>query len=200
MSQTMGHPRSSTWPRHWGDRVPRRRLLLDACVAINLAAAARLDQMADSLQVTFMIVDQAALEAGYLRDTVDGATVLTPINLDQFAPSETLEIRRLAPSELALYLELASIVDDGEAATIAVALHQRIDLATDDRRARRLCAERGLAEPERTVSLLHAYAEAAGLEEEELREMLIRVRDRASFLPARSDPHLKWWNDHIRDA
>jgi predicted nucleic acid-binding protein len=196
----MGHPRSSIWLRHWGDRVPRRRLLLDACVAINLAAAARLDQMANSLQVTFMIVDQSALETGYLRDTVDGVTVLTPINLDQLAPSETLEIRRLAPSELALYLELASIVDDGEAATIAVAIHQRIDLATDDRRARRLCTERRLAEPERTVSLLHAYAEAAGLTNDELRGMLIHVRDRASFLPARSDPHLKWWNDHIRDA
>ena len=165
MCQTTGHPRSSTWPRRWGDKVPRRRLLLDACVAINLAAAARLDQIADALQVTFMIAAQAALEAGYLRDTVDGATVLTPINLDQFASGETLEIRRLAPSELALYLELASIVDDGEAATIAVAIHQRIDLATDDRRARRLCAERRLAEPERTVALLHAYAEAAAAEE-----------------------------------
>lgn len=200
MSLQKGHLRSSIWPRRWGDKVPRRRLLLDACVAINLAAAARLNQMADSLQLTFMIVDQAASEAGYLRDVVDGATVLTPINLNQFAPSETLEICRLAPSELPLYLDLASIVDDGEAATIAVAIHQRIDLATDDRRARRLCAERHLAEPERTASLLHAYAEATGLKNDELREMLVHVRDRASFLPARSDPHLKWWNDHIRDA
>lgn len=200
MSQTMEHPRSSIWPRHWGEKVPRRRLLLDACVAINLAAAARLDHMADSLQVTFIIVDQAASEAGYLRDTIKGATVLTPINLGQFARSKTLEIRSLAPPELPLYLELASLVDDGEAATIAMAIHQRIDLATDDRRARRLCAERRLPEPERTVSLLYAYAEAARLKDDELREMLMQVRDRASFLPARSDPHLKWWNDHIGDA
>jgi predicted nucleic acid-binding protein len=200
MCQTTGHPRSSIWPRRWGDEVARRKLLLDACVAINLAAAAGLDQIADALQVTFIIVSQAASEAGYLRDIVKGTAVLTPINLDQFAPSETLEILELAPGELALYLELASIVDDGEAATIALAIHQRTDLATDDRRARRLCAERGLAEPARTVALLHAYGEAAHLTNDEIRQMLIRVRDRASFLPARSDPHLKWWNDHIRDA
>jgi hypothetical protein len=92
--------------------MPRRELLLDACVAINLAAAARLDQIADALQVTFIIVAQAASEAGYLRDVVKGTTVLTPINLDQFASSEALEIRELAPAELTLYLELASIVDD----------------------------------------------------------------------------------------
>ena len=180
--------------------MPRRKLLLDACVAINLAAAGRLNEIADALQVTFIIAAQAASEAGYLRDIVKGTAVLTPINLDQFISSETLEIRELALSELTLYLELASIVDDGEAATIALAIHQRMDLATDDRRARRLCAERRLAEPERTVALLHAYAEAARLNNDELRQMLIRVRDRASFLPTRSDPHLKWWNDHIRDA
>jgi predicted nucleic acid-binding protein len=180
--------------------VPRRKLLLDACVAINLAAATRLEQIADALQVTFIIVPQAASEAGYLRDIVKGTTVLTPINLDQFTSGETLEIRELAPAELELYLELASIVDDGEAATIALAIHQRIDLATDDRRARRLCAERRLAEPVRTVALLHAYAVAAQLTNDEVQQMLIQVRDRASFLPARSDPHLKWWNDHIRDT
>jgi predicted nucleic acid-binding protein len=178
----------------------RRKLLLDACVAINLAAATRLDQIADALQVTFIIVQQAASEAGYLRDIVKGTTVLTPINLVQLSSGEALEIRELAPEELALYLELAAIVDDGEAATIALAIHQRIDLATDDRRARRLCAERDLAEPARTMALLHAYAEAAQLTNDEVRRMLVQVRDRASFLPARSDPHLKWWNDHIRDA
>jgi predicted nucleic acid-binding protein len=177
-----------------------RKLLLDACVSINLAAAARLDQIADALRVTFVIVAQAASEAGYLRDIVKGTTVLTPIDLDQFASSGTLELRELVPAELALYLELASIVDDGEAATIALAIHHRIDLATDDRRARRLCAERGLPEPVRTVALLHAYAEAARLKNDEVRQTLTQVRERASFLPARSDPHLKWWNDHIRDT
>lgn len=180
--------------------MPRRKLLLDACVAINLAAAARLDQIADTLKVTSVIVAQAASAAGHLRDVVESKTVLTPINLEQFASSETLQIRELEPAELTLYLELAAIVDDGEAATIALAIHHRIELATDDRRARRLCAERGLAEPARTVALLLAYAEAARLKNNEVRQMLIQVRDRASFLPARSDPDLKWWNDHIRDT
>jgi predicted nucleic acid-binding protein len=199
MSQTMAHPRSLIWPRHWGDKMPRRKLLLDACVAINLAAATRLDTIADMLQVTFVIVEQAASEAGHLRDTVEGAVVLTPINLEQFLLSETLEIHELAPAELELYLELASIVDDGEAATIALAIYSSMDLATDDRRARRLCAERHLPEPLRTTTLLHSYAETARLNNHEIRQMLVQVRDRASFLPARSDPHLKWWDDHISD-
>jgi hypothetical protein len=50
------------------------------------------------------------------------------------------------------------------------------------------------------MALLHAYAETARLKNDEVRQMLIRVRDRASYLPARSDSYLKWWNDHIRDS
>jgi predicted nucleic acid-binding protein len=180
--------------------VPRRSLLLDACVAINLAAATGIDRIADALQLTFIIAAQAAAEAGYLRDIVKGTVVLTPINLEQYLSSEALEIRELEATELALYLDLALIVDDGEAATIALALQYGIDLATDDRRARRVCQDRRLSEPTRTVALLRSYAEAAQLADDEVRKMLVRVRERASFLPARSDPDLKWWNEHIRDA
>lgn len=199
MCQMTGHLRSLIWPRRWGEKVPRRKLLLDACVAINLAAAAKLDLIADVLQVTILIAEQAASEAGHLRDTVEGAVVLTPINLEQYVVGETLEIHELVEAELELYLELASIVDDGEAATIALAIHRSIDLATDDRRARRLCTERHLPEPLRTTALLHAYAETAHLNNRDVRQMLVQVRDRASFLPTRSDPHLKWWDDHIPD-
>ena len=180
--------------------MPRRSLLLDACIAINLAAATSIARIADALQLTFIIAAQAAAEAGYLRDVVKGTVVLTPINLEQYLSTEALEIWELEATELALYLELALVVDDGEAATIALALVRGIDLATDDRRARRLCEDRGIAEPTRTAALLRSYAEAAQLPDDEVRKMLVRVRERASFLPARSDPDLKWWNEHIRDA
>ena len=175
--------------------MPRRQLILDACVAINLAATEHLESIADTLHITFLIVAEAAAEIGYLRDVFDGEQVLTAIDLTTPA-SEALAIVRLQPSEVTLYLELAALVDDGEAATIAVAILRNLDLATDDRRARRLGQERGLAEPLRTVALLHAYTDTAGLTDNQIREVLARVRDRASFQPSRSDPDLKWWNDH----
>jgi len=178
--------------------VPRRQLILDACVAINLAATDHLEGIADTLQITFLMVAQAAAEVGYLRDIADGEQVLTAIDLTT-AASETLAIVELQPAEVALYLELATLVDDGEAATIAVAIRRSLELATDDRRARRLCQERRLAEPLRTIALLHAYAHTAGLTDNQIRDVLARVRDRASFQPARSDPDIKWWNDHIPD-
>lgn len=178
--------------------MPRRKILLDACVAINLAATGNLDHIASTLQVTFAIAAQAADEAGYLRDIIGGQTVLTPINLRQYEPGEIVEILELTPTELELYIDLATLVDDGEAATIAIAIQRHLDLATDDRRARRLCQERHLAEPLRTVSLLRAYADAANLADDQIQQILTSVRERASFQPPRSDPELKWWTDHAK--
>ena len=177
--------------------MPRRQILLDACVAINLAATDSLEEIAGTLQMTFGMVQQAEAEAGHLRDIVEGELVHAPLNLRQFALGEALDLLELVPSEFALYLELAAIVDDGEAATIAVAIQRDLEIATDDRRARRLCQERHLAEPVRTVALLHSFADAAELSGDQVRDMITKVRDRASFLPPRADPDLKWWNDHI---
>jgi len=180
--------------------VQRSQILLDACVAINLAATDSLDGIANSLHLAILIAQQAAAETGHLRDVIDGELVLTPINLSQFALGDDLQVLELAPSEFALYLELAAIVDDGEAATIAIAIERGLEIATDDRKARRLCEERHLAETVRTLALLHSHAEAARLSNDQVREILTKTRDRASFQPPRADPDLKWWNDHVDSA
>jgi predicted nucleic acid-binding protein len=176
--------------------LPRSPLLLDACVAINLAATDRLQQIAQATGVNFTLVRQAAAAVGYLRDMADGQTLLTPIGLSQY-DSATLEIISLAQAEYSLYVELARTVDDGEAATIAIAVKRSLPLATDDRKARRVCAELRLPEPTRTLAILRSYADAARLPQAQLREILVKVRDRASFQPPRNDPDQKWWRDII---
>jgi len=52
-------------------------------------------------------------------------------------------------------VDLARTVD-GEAATIAIAAERGIPLATDDRKARRVCIELQSAEPMRTLSIMHS--------------------------------------------
>ncbi len=192
----MGRPRSSTSRKQRGDPVLRSPLLLDACVAINLAATNQVEQIAQATDVTFILAGQAAQEVGHLRDMTDGETILTPIDLSRYS-STTLEIVGLVPPEYSLYVELARTVDDGEAATIAIAVKRSLPLATDDRKARRVCAELGLPEPTRTLRILHSYADAASLPQAQLRGILVKIRDRASFQPPRNDPDQKWWRDII---
>jgi hypothetical protein len=62
------------------------------------------------------------------------------------------------------------------------------------------CAPNHTREPLRTLALLHTYTDTAGLGPADIRDLRIKVRDRASFQPPRSDPDHKWWHDHIQDT
>jgi predicted nucleic acid-binding protein len=179
--------------------VPRTSLLLDACIVINLAATNRIHHVAEALSLTFTLVQQPAAEVGYLRETADRKFARTQIDLNHY-DSECLEVVRLTTAEYPRYIELARIVDDGEAATITVAAERAMPLATDDRTARRLCAELQIPEPLRTVRILHAYADAVHLPHADIRDVLVNVRDRASYQPPRSDPDRTWWEDLINDG
>ena len=176
--------------------MPNPPLLLDACVTINLVAADPVHRIARSIGFSCLITRQAANEVGHLRDTTDGESRVTPVDLADHVQTGAFEIIDLEPDEIPLFAELASLVDDGEASTIAVAIKRGIPLATDDRKARRLCAERGLTLPIGTVTLIRRYCEAQALDHVHISHLLQRISSRASFQAPRSDPDLKWWNDH----
>ena len=171
-------------------------LLLDACVTINLVAAGPVHQIARSIGRSCLITRQAANEVGHLRDMAGGETRVTPVDLTDHVQPGAFQIIDLASDEIPLFVELAGLVDDGEAATIAVAIKRGLPLATDDRKARRLCAERGLALPTGTVTLIRRYCEARALDHARISHLLQRISSRASFQAPRGDPDLKWWNDH----
>ena len=176
--------------------MPNPQLLLDACVTINLVAADPVHQIARTIGCSCLITRQAADEVGHLREITDGETRVTPVDLTDHVQSGAFEIIDLARGEIPLFVELASLVDDGEASTIAVAIKRGIPLATDDRKARRLCAERGLALPTGTVTLIRRYCEAQALDHGLVSDLLQRISSRASFQAPRGDLDLKWWNDH----
>ena len=176
--------------------MPNPQLLLDACVTINLVAADPIHQIARSIGCSCLITRQAATEVGHLREITDGETTVTPVDLTDYVQTGAFEIIDLSRDEIPIFVELASVVDDGEAATIAVAISCGIPLATDDRKARRLCAERGLTLPAGTVTLIRRYCEAQALDRAHVSQLLQRITSRASFQAPRGDPDLKWWNDH----
>ncbi|MGW4291749.1 hypothetical protein ACWEH1_01640 [Micromonospora chersina] len=177
--------------------MPDESLLLDACVAINLVATDDLVEISRALGTTFLMVDQAASEIGYLRDEVRGEIVKTPIDMADYTRTGEMQFVSLNDDELVQYVELAATVDDGEAATIAVARSRGLQMATDDRKARRICGELGMLPPKRSLAILHAYADAVALNEQAIRDRLIRVRTRASFRPGQADPDYKWWSSYV---
>jgi hypothetical protein len=162
--------------------------LLDACVAINLVASGvPLDDLAASAGVRFTMTSVAAAETLYLApDRASGERMVIDLS------ARSLDIVELDPDELASFVELAAQVDDGEAATLAVAIHRHLEVATDDRRGSRLAKEHGIAVVT-TASLVRRWANDAAAPAAAIAAAVDAIRRCASFIPPRSDPDYDWW-------
>jgi hypothetical protein len=115
------------------------------------------------------------------------------VDLAQWVAKGVLQILDLAETETRTFVTLATEIEDGEAATLTIAAHRRLDVATDDRKARRVADRLGLPEPVRTSQLLPGYCTGVDLPDGESAELLRAVEQRARFRPPASDPLNLWW-------
>ena len=98
--------------------------------------------------------------------------------------------------ELNLFVQLATTLDDGEAACLAIAKTRGWTLATDDRKGRREAA--GLGVPVVTTpELVKAWADAAKAGEAAVAKLLRDIQDYARFAPHKTMPLHSWWVDAI---
>ena len=98
------------------------------------------------------------------------------------------------PDEEATFVELAAVVDDGEAMTGALAAHRQCSLATDDRKARRVLGEQIPTVPLlSTLELLKLWVDGAAVPDTELRAAVEGIRVGASYVPGPRAPLYSWW-------
>lgn len=176
-----------------------RDLVLDACVALNLLATGELEHVARRLDVRFIMVRQAADESLYLEEESELAESpgRVRVDLQPYISNGTLVVTDLSPEEVPTFVELAAVLDDGEAASIAICIHRQLPLATDDKKARRVAARRGLSEQERTSDILVSLHDLGPEEAVASKRRLLAVEQRARFRPPNSDPNRGWWNGQV---
>jgi hypothetical protein len=163
------------------------RIVLDACVCLNLAAALDGD-LAGLLGWIPYVVPQVVAEALLLHDRVDGQLVAAQVSL------QGLAVTSLTEEETTMYVDFARHLDDGEAASIAVAGHRRWLLGTDDKAARRTASHASpLIAVLTTPTVIRRHTQLAGWSPSRIARALRAVEERAAFLPPRDDPDLDWW-------
>lgn len=169
-------------------------LLLDACVAINVVAAGvDLEELAGASAVRLVMTSVAATEALWLAPLEpDGDRDI--IDVRGLIDTGTLALLELLDDELNRFVDFAREIDDGEAATFAVAATRGLRVVTDDRRAQRLAA--AIDPPISIVGtsqLLRTWADANGVSPGRVAEVVRSIELRASYIPRRDDPHFAWW-------
>lgn len=195
-------------PEAGGDLV-----LLDACCLINLFATRRAEKILEALPYRFAVaryvVEEEVLEIGAEEGGEDspsnaGRVSLHPVLADliQRRMLEKLDVETV--EEEAELVRFAAKLDDGEAHTCALALVRGARVATDDKKAIRVVRaswkRRGHeVEPVlRTSDLLFSWARAHGIGDADLVRIVRAVARRASFFPAKDDPHFERWMELLQ--
>lgn len=170
-----------------------RILLNDSSVLLNLLASDCLAEIARATGWQFAICPAVRDEAKRLRDPLTGEMIdidLTPL----VAAGMLLVLELSGDEEESLYVEQAAVVDDGEAMSLALAAHRRLELAIDDKQAtnhalRRFPDLRLWTTPE----ILKHWSETSAVSVEALQAAIRGVEARARYFPAKSHALWAWW-------
>ena len=173
-------------------------VLLDASCLLNLYATDRIRDIALAssyrLGVADYVLEQEVL---FIWRPVEGEAheERVPVHLSPLVHEGLLLILRLEhQEEEAVFVDLAALMDDGEAMTGALASYRGCGIATDDRKARRIFANRAPTVPlTSTLELLKQWADQSHVAQEELLAAVLAMQSGASYVPRQQDPLYNWW-------
>ena len=165
-------------------------LLLDACCLINLHVSGRLPEIVRCLGVPVRVSEIVwEEEVPTLREAGDeGAELAVSAGLIEVVP--------FAGSEAEDFIDFAAeLGDDGEAASCAIAFNRGWAIATDDRAAIRFIRGR-VSEPALVSSLqiVKYWADNTRPAGDDVREVLIRMREVGRYVPGPNHPLWSWWH------
>lgn len=185
---------------------------VDACCLINLLAGGRIlcpgsdpSVAAGNLAMglTLHVPVQVIEESLYLLKPDDenpGKLVKTPVDLAPYVRAGLLDpCHTETPEEIDLFVQLATTLDDGEAACLAIAKIRGWMLATDDRPAGKLAGRLGV-EAITTPGLVRRWAERTGAGRHEVATLLRSIQTFARFIPRHESPGYAWWIDRLEQA
>ncbi len=170
------------------------RLLLDACLVINLWAAGILRELASACGVELLVTEYVAGEAMFVEgEAPDAPRVAIDWN-ELHGDGLVAAVMPAGENELTAFLGFIPRLGDGEAASLAVATSRGLVVATDDAVALAMAAEH--EPPIATVTtpdVVSWWADAAEADDARVAEVIARIEDRARFRPAACHPLSGWW-------
>lgn len=151
--------------------------IFDTCVFINLIASDLFGDILASRSVSCYVVEHVVQESLYVRRSASEyrGVAREPISLLPYVQSGILQIVRLESEfEQSLFVDFAAQVDDGEAATLALAIARNWQMVTDNKKVAKLCQQFRPNPPcLSTLEIVHAWSKDQGIGRDEVADVLI---------------------------
>jgi predicted nucleic acid-binding protein len=170
-------------------------LILDAYTLINLPACRQMESIVGSILGQVMIAEQVYDECR-LDPFVPDDEIVERTDLARLIEHRSLTVvTSFTNDELNAFAGFAIRLDDGEAATLALAVHRGWTVVTDDRAAIRELA--GHAPLLSTLDLIRTWADTHGITRDVLAVTLADLRVRGRYVPSASHPLRSWWDQRL---
>lgn len=177
-------------------------VILDACGILNLYASGQFVPILTALNNEWHLPVAVEREAQQYRqpDPDDAAKlIVAPIDLVP-AINDGILIRCDCENnaEMELYVELAGrIGDDGESMGLAIAKCRGWAVLTDDKKARRIAEDLGLALLS-TTEVMKQWSEIVKPSAADLSATLEAIERYANYRPGRGTQNFNWWVDSLK--
>ena len=177
--------------------------IIDACCLINLYStgmeATILRACADDFHVCTQVKNEA-LSIRQFNDEDPPQLVSHPIDLADLIADDLISLcEPEGLDEMDAYVQFATQLDDGEASCLAIAKYRGWTVATDDREAKRIAGESGIAVIT-TAELVRRWVSNEYPSDDEVVEVLQKIEQLAKFRPRRRSPESDWWHQVLDDA
>lgn len=170
--------------------------IIDTCCLINLYATGYIEAVLAATNSAWHISEMVMRESLFLRrpdPETENGFVLEPILLAPLLETANLAVCTAdGDGELALFVDFAGLVDDGEAMCLALAQSRGWAVATDDRKARRIAQARGIP-LQSTPEIIKTWADTTNADQPRIVEAIQRIQTLARFTPHPSASLAGWW-------
>ncbi len=177
--------------------MPEVAAIIDACSLINFYASAFFESILRDLLFQFYIVEQVKNESLYIRkpDDSDRGFDYEPTMLDRYLNSDLLKVVKLeTDDEKVLFLNLADQLDDGEAATLAIAINRNMTVITDDKKAIRILRrDFPTIDYSTTLDIVKEWSERILIGNIDLKKVLNNILIHANYLQSGKHHLFSWW-------
>ena len=174
-------------------------IVIDACSLINLYATRRLSEILMTVPARLVVSDVVLRESLYVRRGGIGkdAEERELMELKSILDAGVLEVVASDDDdELLTFVDLSTLIDEGEAMSIALAMHRGWSVMTDDRKARRILRERQIAHFS-TLELMQHWNSTTRPDPAVLQAALRDIEHRARWVPWRTHSLAEWWKQAI---
>ena len=173
-----------------------RPLIFDACALINLHASGRLGDVLRSVPHPTLVRETVRTLELRQTETLDALNPVGDRLGDLIASGQLTVVDFADDTEAGRFIDFAfAIGDDGEAASLAIAVSRGFCVVTDDRRARQFAAQEvPSVSLVYTLEVLAHWTNADAVPPEHVRSALTSMRHDGRYVPPRSHPQYDWWS------